>query len=218
MTHRFPVLVFDWDGTLMDSAATIVASLQAACRDLALPVPSEARARHIIGLGLNDALAHVLPDLAQADYARVVDRYRTHFMVRDPEVPLFPGTREALLALRERGHVLAVATGKSRRGLARALERTATAHLFEATRCGEEDASKPAPDMLFTLMQLLDTNAADMLVIGDTTHDLEMAAQAGVAAVAVAYGAHPRAQLEVARPLACVETPEDLWRWLEHHA
>jgi phosphoglycolate phosphatase len=183
-----------------------------------LPVPPDERARHIIGLGLHDAMAHVLPELPPADYPRVVDRYRIHFLARDPEVPLFAGAQAALEALKTRGHVLAVATGKSRRGLDRALERTGTAHLFEATRCGEEDASKPAPDMLHTLMDMLDAQPREMLMIGDTTHDLEMASHAGVPSVAVAYGAHPRAQLEAAAPLACLDTPQELWQWLERNA
>ncbi len=122
---RYPLLVFDWDGTLIDSAPTIVACIQAACRDLGLTVPDEARASHVIGLGLKDALSYAIPGLPVADYGKVVDSYRRHFLARDPEIPLFPGARSMLAGLRDRGHILAIATGKSRAGLTRALDNTA---------------------------------------------------------------------------------------------
>ena len=116
MSRRFELLVFDWDGTLMDSTAVIAASLQAACRGLDLPVPCDASARHIIGLGLHDALAHVLPHVDPVEYPRIVERYRSHFNQADHTMPLFPGADETLRALSEEGYLLAVATGKSRRG------------------------------------------------------------------------------------------------------
>jgi phosphoglycolate phosphatase len=136
-SRRFQLLVFDWDGTLMDSTAVIAASLQAACGELGLPVPSEERSRHIIGLGLNDALAHVLPDMDPCEYPRVVERYGHHFRLREATAPLFPGVAETLHTLRNAGHLLAVATGKSRRGLNRVLDNTGLSALFHATRCGE---------------------------------------------------------------------------------
>ena len=218
MGRRFELLVFDWDGTLMDSTAVIAASLQAACRDLGLPVPSDERARHIIGLGLNDAMAHVLPNVDPGLYPRVVERYGHHFRLREPGTPLFPGALEALRALNEAGYLLAVATGKSRRGLDRTLEATGLKTVFHATRCGEESASKPHPGMLNDLIGLLATEPAKTLMIGDTTHDLQMAANAGVASVAAAYGAHPREQLAALQPLACVDQPQELWQWLKHNA
>jgi len=214
----FELLVFDWDGTLMDSTAVIVASLQAACADLGLAVPSEERARHIIGLGLNDAMAHVLPQVEAAEYPRVVERYRHHFRLRDPQTPLFPGAEQALRALGATGHLLAVATGKSRRGLDRALEKTGLRPVFHATRCGDESAGKPDPGMLHELISMLGAVPARTLMIGDTTHDLEMARNAGVASLAVSYGAHPRSQLETLNPLECLDSPEELWRWLELYA
>ena len=218
MRPRFELLVFDWDGTLMDSTAVIVTSLQAACADLGLPVPTDERAQHIIGLGLHDAMAHVLPGISPAEYPRVVERYGYHFRQRDPQTPLFAGAEETLRELTATGHRLAIATGKSRRGLDRALEKTGLATLFEATLCGEESASKPAPDMLIDLMRLLDVETGRTLMIGDTTHDLQMAINAGVASVAAAYGAHPRAQLDALQPLACVDRPQELWDWLKHSA
>jgi phosphoglycolate phosphatase len=218
VSKRFELVVFDWDGTLMDSTAVIVASLQAACADVGLPVPSDENAQHIIGLGLYDAMAYVLPGVSTAVYPQVVDRYGHHFREREPQTPLFGGAEQILRDLNGAGHRLAIATGKSRRGLDRALEKTGLAPLFHATRCGEESASKPQPGMLLDLMRMLDVEPAKTLMIGDTTHDLQMAINAGVGSIAVAYGAHPRAQLVALQPLACMDRPEDLWQWLKLNA
>jgi phosphoglycolate phosphatase len=216
--RRFELLVFDWDGTLIDSAPTIVACIQSACRDLGLPVPDDARASHVIGLGLHDALAHAVPGLAASEYGRVVERYRHHFLARDPHISLFAGTREMLHGLREDGHVLAIATGKSSAGLSRALESTGLAPLFTASRCADQCASKPAPDMLREIMEELDVSPGRTLMIGDTVHDLEMAANAGVAALAVCHGAHPRDSLAARRPLGCVGDTSELRTWLSENA
>jgi phosphoglycolate phosphatase len=215
---RYDLLVFDWDGTLMDSAATIVASIQAACRDLGLPVPEQARASHVIGLGLHDALAYAIPGLPVSDYGRIVERYRQHFLARDPGLRLFPGARKMLAALKERGHLLAVATGKSQVGLSRALDTTASQVFFSASRCADRCAPKPAPEMLYELMDELGVDRARTLMIGDTVHDLQMAAHAGVGAVAVSYGAHPKRDLVALRPLACAENIDELGQWLEQNA
>jgi phosphoglycolate phosphatase len=218
MPQRFELVVFDWDGTLIDSAGAIVACIQAACRDLGLPVPDDERASHVIGLGLADALAHAVPTLPPAEYGRLAERYRVHFLTRDAALPLFPGTREMLAALRTRGHTLAIATGKSRAGLARALETTALAALFDATRCADQTAPKPAPDMLLELMDELDADPERTIMIGDTSHDLQMAASAGVAAVAVSYGAHPAGSLAALAPLALVHSMQELAEWLARNA
>jgi phosphoglycolate phosphatase len=215
---RFELVVFDWDGTLVDSTAVIVASLQAACADVGLPVPSDERSQHIIGLGLYDAMAHVLPGVSRDVYPQVVERYGYHFRARELQTSMFAGAEQMLRELRGAGHQLAIATGKSRRGLERALEKTGLAPVFHATRCGEESATKPAPGMLLDLMRMLDTVPAKTVMIGDTTHDLQMAASAGVESVAVAYGAHPRNQLLALQPLACVDKPQDLWQWLRLNA
>lgn len=216
--RRFRLLVFDWDGTLIDSAPTIVACIQSACRDLGLPVPDDARASHVIGLGLNDALAHAVPGLAPAEYGRVVERYRHHFLLRDPHMSLFAGTREMLGDLHAAGHVLAIATGKSRAGLARALDSTRLGAMFATFRCADQCASKPAPDMLRELMDELDVPPERTLMIGDTIHDLQMAANAGVAAVAICHGAHPRDRLLEHRPLGCVGDTKELHEWLSANA
>ena len=215
---RYPLLVFDWDGTLIDSARTIVACIQAACRDLGLTVPDEARASHVIGLGLKDALSYAIPGLPADDYGRVVESYRRHFLARDAEIPLFPGAQAMLAGLKARGHTLAIATGKSRAGLTRALNNTGLRPLFAASRCADECASKPAPDMLCELMEELGTDAVNTLMIGDTVHDLQMAAHAGVQAVAVSHGAHPKSDLVALAPLACLEDIDELTLWLAQNA
>lgn len=218
MTRRYEFLVFDWDGTLMDSAAAIAESLQMACADLALPVPSDEQARHIIGLGLTDALRHAVPSLAPDDYGRLIERYRVHFHARDKETVLFAGVREGLESLRAAGFLLGIATGKSRRGLERALATTGLAPLFHASRCADEGFSKPHPGMLEQLMDDLAVRAPGMLMIGDTTHDLQMARSARVHGLACAYGAHPRDALVAMAPLAVVDSFREAMAWLERHA
>src|SRR5690242_11386175 len=206
---RYRLLVFDWDGTLVDSAGIIVRCIQSACRDLGLPAPTDERASHVIGLGLHDALAYAIPGLQSEDYGRVIERYRMHFLARDAGIPLFPGVRAMLAGLRDRGHVLAIATGKSRAGLR---------SLFAASRCADQCAPKPAPSMLRELMEELGTNEANTLMIGDTVHDLRMAVNAGAGAVAVSYGAHSREDLTALAPLACVDSVDGLAQWLKQNA
>jgi phosphoglycolate phosphatase len=214
VSRRYNLIVFDWDGTLMDSAATIVAAIQSASRDLALPVPGDQQARHVIGLGLADALAYLFPDLNASGYEEVADRYRYHYLAQDEEIPLFDGTRELLEELCRGGFLLAVATGKSRRGLDRALDGTGLKPLFHATRCADEAFSKPHPAMLLEIMGELGMTAEDTLMVGDTTHDLAMARNAGVAALAVAYGAHAREDLVAESPIGCVDTVPALRAWI----
>lgn len=202
----------------MDSAACIAGALQAACADLGYPIPSERNARYIIGLGLNDALAHVLPGVAVAEYPKIVDRYRHHFLERDGGTTLFAGVEEMLGELRERGHVLAVATGKSRRGLDRALAATGLATCFSATRCADEGFSKPHPGMVRALLEATAINTERALMIGDTTHDMLMARNAGMERVAIAHGAHEEAELLECAPLACVHDCVELRAWFRAHA
>jgi len=218
MPKRFDLLVFDWDGTLMDSAATIVHSIQSACRDLDLPVPSDSEASHIIGLGLVEAMQALLPGLDPSDYDALVDRYRHHYLGRDEAISLFAGVEESLGELEEAGFLLAVATGKARRGLDRALGHSGVGRHFHASRCADECFSKPHPQMLLELMDELGTPPGKTLMIGDTTHDLQMALNAGVASVGAAYGAHPRENLEALSPLACLGDYAALHRWLAEHA
>jgi phosphoglycolate phosphatase len=215
---RYELIVFDWDGTLMDSAAMIVDSVQAAARDLGLEPPSEERARHIIGLGLVDALRHALPDLPEDHYPELVERYRHHYLSRDHELVLFAGADALIRQLAENGFRLGVATGKSRKGLDRALVHTGLGDLFHGTRCADECHSKPHPQMIEELMDELAVSPAQTLMIGDTTHDLLMAHNAGVAAVAVSYGAHPWDALETVASLYCAPSVAELAAWLANNA
>ncbi len=218
MAKRFDLVVFDWDGTLLDSAAAIVSAIQAACVDLGLPVPSDAQARHVIGLGLSDALRSAVPDLEPAQYPLMVERYRHHYLSRDHELALFAGAVELVRELEAAGHLLAVATGKSRLGLDRALKVSGLVPHFHSSRCADECFSKPHPQMLEELMAELAVAPERTVMIGDTTHDLQMARNAGVDALAVSYGAHEPAVLLAHGPLETFSRLEDLAAWLRHHA
>jgi phosphoglycolate phosphatase len=218
LPKRFELIVFDWDGTLMDSAGAIVASLQGACLDLELPVPSEEGARYVIGLGLRDALAHILPGVDPSVYPSIAERYRDHFLQHDPDTTLFAGAAELVSTLQKSGFLLAVATGKGRRGLERSLAATGLKQYFHATRCADEGFSKPHPGMLEALMEELGVVPERTLMIGDTIHDMKMAHAAGVPRLGVAHGAHARAALLDYEPLACVEDLAELREWLLQNA
>jgi phosphoglycolate phosphatase len=216
--RQFRLLVFDWDGTLADSTAIIAGALQQACRDLGLPVPDDVAARFVIGLGLADALRHVAPTLPSADHPRLSERYREHYLARDPQIPLFEGAREMLDELDARGFLLAIATGKTRVGLTRALAQQSLGHRFVASRCADEGFPKPHPDMLLNLMDRCGVDPVETLMIGDTTHDMELARNAGANALAVTYGAHTLAGLAGASPLATVASIAELASWLRVNA
>ncbi|MRW92127.1 HAD-IIIA family hydrolase [Duganella sp. FT80W] len=215
---QFDLIVFDWDGTLMDSTLTIVKCIQAAARDLGLPIPRDDAAAHVIGLGLHEAMQAVLPDIDPAYYPRMVERYRYHFLSKDHEISLFPGVYDMLQELSQNGYFLAVATGKSRVGLNRAMNDVKVLSLFDATRCADETFSKPHPAMLQELTRELGQDMRRTVMIGDTTHDLLMASNAGAAAVAVEYGAHPVDQLTACKPLYSAKTVAELHQWLSEHA
>jgi phosphoglycolate phosphatase len=214
MGRRFELIVFDWDGTLMDSTGAIVASIKAAATDLGIEPPSDERASHIIGLGLIDALRHALPDLPVERYQAVDERYRHHYLSRDQDLLLFDGAVELIAELAAAGYMLAVATGKTRKGLDRAFEVSGLGPRFQASRCADECHSKPHPQMLEELMAEFGVEPEATLMIGDTTHDLLMAKNAGVAALGVAYGAHPRQALEAEAPLYCAANVDELAAWL----
>lgn len=218
MPKQFDLLIFDWDGTLMDSAGVIVDSIQRACLDIGMPVPSERASRQIIGLGLAQALQTLLPDLATDAYPRLVERYRHHYLGRDIDIPLFAGVDAGVSALAGRGFTLAVATGKSRIGLARALESSGLGGCFAATRCADQTHSKPHPAMVLELIDELDADPARTLVIGDTSHDLLMAANAGVASLGVTYGAHEPDDLQPHAPLALLDSFAEVHAWLVANA
>lgn len=215
---KYELVVFDWDGTLLDSAGAIVRAIQAACRDLDLPVPDNARASHVIGLGLVDAMRHAVPDLAPENYQAMVDRYRFHYLSGDHALTLFDGVPAMLARLHAAGHILAVATGKSRLGLERALDHSGLRPFFSASRCADECHSKPHPQMLEELMAEFGVTSSATVMIGDTSHDLLMASNAGVDALAVTYGAHPHDHLLEHAPLACLHDVAELDAWLMSNA
>jgi len=217
MPRRFDLIAFDWDGTLFDSTALIVRCIQAACADVGTAVPSDEQASYVIGLGLRDALLHAAPGFPAERYPELGDRYRHHYFARQHELVLFDGALPMLHALKTRNHVLAVATGKSRRGLDESLSTVDLKGVFDATRTADQTASKPDPLMLLELMAELGTSPARTLMIGDTTHDLQMAANAGVPSVAVSYGAHEHAAFEALSPLFVAHSVRELHDWLAGH-
>jgi len=212
--ERFDLVVFDWDGTLIDSTATIARAIQAAAADLSLAVPDFDTASHVIGLGLHDALARAVPDLPRSRVAEFSARYRVHYLAAEEGLDLFAGARDLLDWIAGSGKRLAIATGKSSAGLQRALEATGLGPLFDATRCADQTSPKPDPAMLLELADQLEIALPRMLMIGDTTHDLQMAIAAGTASVGVTYGAHPRAQLATLGPLTLVDSIAELGSWM----
>ena len=216
--RRFDLVVFDWDGTLFDSTALIVRCMQAACRDIGVAVPSEQQAAYVIGLGLHDALQHAVPGLPRERYPELGQRYRHHYFASQDALVLFPGTLDMLHALKARNHWLAVATGKSRRGLDEALQTVQLKGLFDGTRTADETAGKPNPLMLQQLMREFGTDPARTLMIGDTTHDLQMALNAGAASVGVSFGAHDHATFADLAPLHIAHSTAELAQWLADHA
>jgi phosphoglycolate phosphatase len=218
MPKQFDLLIFDWDGTLMDSAGVIVDSIQRACEDIGLAAPGDRASRQIIGLGLIQALQTLLPDLPADDYPRLVERYRHHYFGRDAQIPLFDGVAGGIGQLHASGFQLAVATGKSRSGLSRALESSGLGAWFAATRCADQTHSKPHPAMVLELIDELDADPARTLVIGDTSHDLLMASNAGVASLGVTYGAHEADDLHPHAPLALMDSFAEVHAWLNANA
>lgn len=216
--RQFDLIVFDWDGTLMDSTATIVTCIQAAAKDLGLPMPDSRKASYVIGLSLQDAMQTVLPGLDPKYYPHMVERYRYHYLTKDKGLTLFDGVREMLTDLSQQGYFLAVATGKSRVGLNRALDTANLLSVFDATRCADETFSKPHPAMLQELTRELGQDMQRTVMIGDTTHDLQMALNAGAKGIAVHYGAHAGSELEALDPIFSANSVFELHAWLKENA
>ncbi|MEO5702566.1 MAG: HAD-IA family hydrolase [Gammaproteobacteria bacterium] len=212
---KFPLLVFDWDGTLMDSEARIVSCIKASSDDLGLPVLATVAIRDIIGLGLREAINRLYPGSDDNIHSQLAARYRHHFLGDNhASSSLFPGAKEMLEVLREQGYLLAVATGKGRHGLDHVLDETGCQALFHASRCADETCSKPHPQMLLEIMECLKMKPADTLMIGDTEYDMQMASNAGAAALAVSYGVHTRERLLQCSPLGCLDDIAELPVWL----
>ena len=214
-TRNFDLIAFDWDGTLFDSTQIIVRCIQAAVCDVGGKEPTEKAAAYVIGLGLMQALAHAAPDVPPEKYPELGVRYRHHYAKHFNDLRLFAGVLPLLDALKARGHLLAVATGKSRHGLDEALKSVELKSVFDGSRTADETAGKPDPLMLHELMAQFDLPASKILMIGDTTHDLQMARNAGCASVGVSYGAHEPATFAVLDPLHVAHSVHDLHVWLQ---
>lgn len=208
------LMIFDWDGTLSDSTAKIVGCVHAAAADLALPRLADQQVRDIIGLSLEQALAQLYPCLAAADLGRLKDAYVAHFTAADATPSAFyPGVMDTLNHLKHAGFVLAVATGKSRKGLARVLANLGMQDYFHATRCADETAGKPDPHMLHELTAYFNCASHEAVMVGDTEFDMAMARSAGMPRIAVSYGAHPIERLRPYQPVLCMDHFAELKAW-----
>jgi phosphoglycolate phosphatase len=216
--RRFDLIAFDWDGTLFDSTQIIVRCIQRAVLDVGGAMPSDKAAAYVIGMGLMQALAHAAPDVPPAKYPELGRRYRIHYNSHQNDLALFAGVLELLAGLKQSQHVLAVATGKSRRGLDEVLRTVELRSVFDGSRTADETAGKPDPLMLRELMAEFGVEPERTLMIGDTTHDLQMALNAGCPSVGVSYGAHEPAAFESLQPLFVAHSVPQLHEWLLQHA
>lgn len=218
LSRQFDLIAFDWDGTLFDSTALITRCIQLAVVDVGGKLPSDKDAAYVIGLGLMQALAHAAPDVPQSKYPELGARYRFHYSRHQDDISLFQGVLPMLAELKSRNHLLAVATGKSRRGLDEVLQAVALKGLFDASRTADETQGKPHPMMLEELMAEFGVAPHRLLMIGDTTHDLQMARNAGCHSVGVSYGAHEPASFEALNPMFVAHSVADLHAWLGANA
>jgi len=216
--RRFDLIAFDWDGTLFDSTAIITRCIQLAVQDVGGTMPTREQAAYVIGMALMPALAHAAPDVPQSLYPQLGERYRHHYQLHQHDLALFDGVLDMLGGLRQRQHWLAVATGKSRAGLNEALQAVALRELFDASKTADETAGKPHPRMLHELMREFGVDPERTLMVGDTTHDLQMAVNAGCASVAVSYGAHEPDAFAALGPLHVAHSVTELHAWLLHNA
>jgi len=210
------LIVFDWDGTLMDSEGEILACMRAAIADLGLEPRNDEHMKNIIGLGLQQALRTLYPEGSQDELVELTERYRHYFLDVDREPSqLFPGARQMIEELHQAGHFLAVATGKGRQGLNKVLKDTDLADYFHTTRCADECHSKPNPQMLHEIMDYLGVEAPQALMIGDTEYDLLMASNAGIKSLGVSYGVHDKQRLLQCQPLDCLDSIDEVHTWLK---
>ena len=216
--RRFDLIAFDWDGTLFDSTQIIVRCIQSAVVDVGGARPSDTAAAYVIGMALTQALAHAAPDVPPEKYPELGRRYRYHYLQHQDDLSLFDGVLPMLDALKSRQHLLTVATGKSRRGLNEALRSVELAGVFDGSRTADETAGKPNPLMLHELMQEFGVEPSRVLMIGGTTHDLQMALNAGCASVGVGYGAHTSEDFGALGPVHVAHSVADLHEWLARNA
>lgn len=216
--RQFDLICFDWDGTLFDSTAIIVRSIQQAVLDVGGAKPTDEAASYVIGMALMPALAHAAPDVPKEKYPLLGERYRHHYLATQHDISLFDGVLPMLAGLKGRHHWLTVATGKSRRGLDDVLASRQLHGIFDGSRTADETAGKPDPRMLHELMREFGADPERTLMIGDTTHDLQMARNAGVASVGVSYGAHEPHDFGALGPRYIAHSVAGLNRWLAEHA
>jgi phosphoglycolate phosphatase len=216
--RRFDLIAFDWDGTLFDSTQIIVRCIQRAVADVGGTVPSDKAAAYVIGMGLMQALAHAAPDVPESKYPELGRRYRDHYSSHQNDLALFAGVLPLLADLKARHHCLAVATGKSRRGLDEVLRTVELRSVFDGSRTADETAGKPDPRMLRELMAQFGTEPQRTLMVGDTTHDLQMALNAGCTSVGVSYGAHEPDAFDSLQPLFVAHSVPQLHQWLLENA
>lgn len=207
----YELVIFDWDGTLMDSISKIVTCMQQMAQSLSITAPSELAIRDVIGLSMEEALKTLYPTLPSVDFEPMISSYKDHYLtLNTTPSPLFDGSEELLSQLSANHYRLAVATGKGRNGLNRVLAETGLGHHFESSRCADESKSKPNPDMIHELLDELKVNPNRALMVGDSLHDLNMANNAGIDAVGVSYGAHSESKLLLAKPKAIIHRPIEL--------
>ncbi|HCY14397.1 MAG: HAD family hydrolase [Curvibacter sp. GWA2_64_110] len=216
--RQFDLIAFDWDGTLFDSTKIITRCIQLAVRDVGGTVPSDEQASYVIGMALMQALAHAAPDVPADKYPELGVRYRHHYLAHQNDISLFDGVLALLADLKARHHWLAVATGKSRRGLDEALQTVELKGMFNTSRTADETAGKPHPRMLQELMREFGVEPERTLMIGDTTHDLQMALNAGCVGVGVSYGAHEPEAFQALQPRFVAHSVRDLHDWLLKNA
>ena len=218
MPRHYDLIAFDWDGTLFDSTAVIARCIQLAVADVGGTPPSREAASYVIGMGLMQALAHAAPDVPPERYPQLGERYKFHYVAHQNDLSLFDGVLPMLAALKERHHWLTVATGKSRRGLDETLRTVELHGVFDGSRTADETAGKPSPLMLHELMREFGVDPGRTLMIGDTTHDLQMAVNAGCASVGVSYGAHEHDTFRSLRPRFVAHSVRELHDWLLENA
>ena len=216
--RQFDLICFDWDGTLFDSTAIIVRSIQQAVLDVGGARPTDQAAAYVIGMALMPALAHAAPDVPKDKYPLLGERYRHHYLAPQHDISLLDGVLPMLADLKRRHHWLTVATGKSRRGLDDVLASRQLHGIFDGSRTADETAGKPHPRMLHELMREFGAEPERTLMIGDTTHDLQMAVNAGCASVGVSYGAHEPSEFGALRPRFIAHSATELHRWLADNA
>ena len=212
------LLIFDWDGTLIDSIPDIIQAMKNTGAEKGLQIPTNDQIKNIIGLSLTLAVKTLFPNLGPRDIESITRCYRKHYKsIRISKNALFPGVKQLLTGLRDEDFYLAIATGKSRNGLRESLRETGLSHFFHACRCSDETLSKPNPTMIFELLDELNVSTSAAIMIGDSVHDLKMAKSASIASIGVTYGAHPMQQLIEYEPLACADEVMEINRYIKQY-